>query len=104
MNEIRLLTASLGIGAELAYWRTEAGTEVDPIWHRGQRCIGFEIKHKDVWDKRNNAGLETLVAEGKIERAIGIYTGTRRLRQGNVTVLPYIQALDGIRTGEIGFG
>lgn len=103
MNEIRLLTASLRIGAEMAYWRTEAGTEVDLIWHRGRRCIGFEIKHKDLWDKRNNAGLETLLAEGKIERAFGIYTGTRRLRQGNVTVLPYTHALQAIHSGEIGF-
>lgn len=103
LNEIRALSSYLSLGTQMAYWRTEAGTEVDLIWSRGQRRIGFEIKHTDVWHQRDNAGLETLLAEKKIERAYGIYTGTRRLKQGSVTVLPYSQLLKGIESGEVGF-
>ncbi len=56
-----------------------------------------------MWHQRDNAGLETLLAEGKIERAYGIYTGTRRLKQGDVMILPYTQVLKGIQSGEVGF-
>jgi predicted AAA+ superfamily ATPase len=103
LNEIRMLTAYRGIGAELSYWRTEAGTEVDLIWHRGTARIGFEIKHKETWTPRDSAGLETLLDERKVARAFGIYKGSHRLKQGRVTIFPVFDALAAIGSGEIGF-
>ncbi len=88
---------------DLSYWRTEAGTEVDLIWHRGKRRLGFEIKYKDSWTSSDSAGLETLIESKMIERAFGIYRGPRRLVRGSVTVLPFMEALEGMRSGEIGF-
>lgn len=103
LNEIRLLTSYLGIGAEMSYWRTEAGNEVDLIWSRGRKRIGFEIKHSDNWKPGFNSGLETLLDEKKIEKGFGIYMGPRALKQGNILILPYREALQKIRDGEIGF-
>ncbi len=103
VNEFRLLTSYLGIGAEMSYWRTEYGTEVDLIWHRGQQRIGFEIKHTDRWKSDFNVGLETLLEEKKITKAFGLYTGVRPLKQGRVLILPFEQALRKIVSGEIGF-
>jgi predicted AAA+ superfamily ATPase len=97
LNEIRMLTSYMGIGAELAYWRTEAGTEVDLVWHRGDRRIGFEIKHRDNWSPRDSAGLMSLMEAGMISRAVGIYTGTRRLKQGAIVIFPFAEALEAIR-------
>ncbi len=104
LNEIRMITAYRGIGAEMSYWRTEAGTEVDLIWHRGARRIGFGIKHKDTWTTKDSAGLETLLEEKKISQAFGIYRGHRRMKQGGVSILPFAEALRAIENGEIGFG
>jgi uncharacterized protein len=103
VNEIRLLNSYLAVGAEMSYWRTESGNEVDLIWSRGKRRIGFEIKHTKTWKREFNSGLATLLAEEKIEQAFGIYTGERELKQGHISVLPFREALRKISSGEIGF-
>jgi predicted AAA+ superfamily ATPase len=103
LNEIRGLNSYLSIGAEMSYWRTESGNEVDLIWSRGKKRLGFEIKCTDTWKREFSSGLEVLLAEKKIERGFGIYTGKRELKQGNIRVLPYKDALQKILAGEIGF-
>jgi predicted AAA+ superfamily ATPase len=103
LGEIRLIGAARGIGAELAYWRTESGTEVDLVWHRGSRRIGFEIKYMDSWASRDSAGLRTLLAEKKVSNAYGIFRGPHRLVVEGITVLPWADALAAIASGEIGF-
>lgn len=103
LNEIRLLTSSLGIGAEMSYWHTESGTEVDLIWHRGHRRFGFDIKHTNRWKPEYNKGLNILLSEKKIEKAYGIFTGPHALKQGSIMILPFQEALEKMRRGEIGF-
>lgn len=93
LNEFRALNAYGSHGAEMFYWRTESGNEVDLIWKRGAHATGIEIKSSTTWKDDFNKGLRTLLGTGDIDRAFGVYTGDRELRFGNIRVLPYQAAL-----------
>jgi uncharacterized protein len=102
LNEFRALNSWQSHGAQFYYWRTPSGTEVDLIWKRGKRAVGFEIKSTSRWRSEFNKGLLVLMESGEIEQAFGVYRGDRRLKVGNVTVLPYKQALQMAHVGEFG--
>ncbi len=93
LNEFRALNAYASQGAEMFYWRTESGNEVDLIYQRGTRATGVEIKSSTTWKEDFNRGLRTLLDAGDIDRAFGVYTGEREMRFGNIRVLPYQTAL-----------
>ncbi len=93
LNELRALNAWRSHGAQLYFWRTPSGTEVDLIWQRGHKAAGIEIKSSGVWREQYNKGLNTLLDAGEIQQAFGIYTGERAQRFGRVRVLPYKKAV-----------
>lgn len=91
-NEVRALNSILGIGAELFYWRTESGNEVDLIVKRGKKVIGIEIKARTSWKNQDHYGLKTLLQEKKINTGIGIYMGNDSLQvDKNIRVIPLNQ-------------
>lgn len=93
VNEFRALNAWQGHGAQFFYWRTPSGNEVDLILKQGKRAVGFEIKSGTRWKAEFNKGLTVLLEAGDIGRAYGVYCGERRLKVGDVTVLPYREAI-----------
>jgi predicted AAA+ superfamily ATPase len=93
LNELRALDSYLGRAGEFSYWRTESGNEVDCIWSQGKRRMGFEFKVSSEWKSDYNKGLLTLLEEGKIQSAYGVYTGSRSLKIGKIWVLPYREFL-----------
>ena len=99
LNEFRALNAWGSHGAQFFYWRTEAGNEVDLVWKRGERAVGFEIKSSTVWKEGFNKGLNVLLRSGDIRHAFGVYRGTRILKVGQVTVLPYRTAIEMAQEG-----
>ena len=94
LNELRALNSWRSHGAQFFYWRTESGNEVDLIWKRGRQAVGFEIKYSTIWKEKFNKGLNVLLRSGDIRRAFGVYRGTRVLKVGEVTVLPYERAIE----------
>ena len=94
LNEFRALNSWRSHGAQFFYWRTESGNEVDLIWKRGRQAAGFEIKSSTRWRENFNKGLNVLLQSGDIQRAFGVYRGTRLLKVGEVTVLPYKTAVE----------
>lgn len=91
-NEVRALNSILGIGAELYYWRTESGNEVDLIIKRGKKVIGIEIKARTTWKESDHYGLKTLLQEKKISTGFGIYMGSASLQvTKNIKVIPLNQ-------------
>ena len=94
LNEFRSINSWKSHGAQFFYWRTEAGNEVDLIWKKGRKSIGFEIKSSSLWKERFNKGLNVLLNSGDIHQAFGIYQGERILKIGKITVLPYAKAID----------
>ena len=100
LNEFRALNAWRAHGGQFYYWRTESGAEVDLVWKRGNKAVGFEIKSSPVWQEKFNRGLNTLLQAGDIQQAFGIYQGERTQKAGGVTVLPYQTALRMAAEGE----
>ncbi len=100
LNEFRALNAWQGHGARFFYWRTPSGNEVDLIWQRGKQATGFEIKSSVRWKPEFNKGLQVLMESGDISSAFGIYRGDRRMKTGEVTVLPYKEAIQMAYKGE----
>ena len=99
LNEFRALNSWRAHGAQFFYWRTEAGTEVDLIWKRGERATGFEIKSSTAWQEKFNKGLNVLLRAGDIEQGFGVYRGDTVQKFGRVTVLPYRMAMEMAREG-----
>lgn len=99
LNEFRALNAWQGHGARLYYWRTPSGNEVDLIWQQGSQAAGFEIKSSTRWKPEFNRGLEVLLESGDISAGFGVYRGQRRLKVGDITVLPYHEALQRVFDG-----
>ncbi len=94
LNEFRAINFWKSHGAGFSYWRTESGNEVDLIWKKGHKSIGFEIKSSNLWKEKFNKGLNVLLNSGDIHRAFGVYRGDRALKMGKITVLPYAKAIE----------
>jgi predicted AAA+ superfamily ATPase len=101
LHELRAWIAIGGCGGDLRYWRTPSGSEVDFIWTRSKRSVGIEVKASTRWRREDGAALAQLHAEGVVGRAIGVYRGSRSLRDGDVEVLPVGEFLRALWEGEI---
>jgi predicted AAA+ superfamily ATPase len=101
LHELRAHLNRSGCGGELAYWRTRSGAEVDFIWTRGSRSVGIEAKSGPRWRPEDGAALETLLGEGRLRQAFGVYLGDRPLRIGDLLVLPLVEFLAALRAGDI---
>lgn len=88
LNELRAINSYLRLNGEIFYWRTADGNEVDFIFKKGKEIIGFEIKSSKEWKKDFSFGLETLLKEKVITRSYGIYLGDKKLKVGEVNILP----------------
>lgn len=86
LNELKAANSYHRHNGEIYFWRTADGNEVDFIFKKGKKIIGFEIKSSKEWKKSYTYGLETLLTEKIIHKAYGIYLGERELLVGNVEV------------------
>lgn len=102
LNEFRALNAWRSHGGQFFYWRTESGNEVDLVWKRGKQAVGFEIKSSVAWKAGFHKGLNALMQSGDIQHAYGVYRGSRILKAGDVTVLPYAKAVEMVWEGSFG--
>lgn len=86
---------------EINFWGTPSENEVDFIVSKGKTRIGIEVKAAKKWDKSFNAGLETLLATGKIKHAYGIYLGAERLKNSNINVFPLQKFISFMHEGKL---
>lgn len=89
LHELRAHLAYAGVGGRIHFWRTPSGREVDFIWSRGRRHVGFEVKSAAGWRGQWGSPLRELVGKGAVRRAFGIYLGADELADGPVRVLPF---------------
>lgn len=97
LNEVRFINQTESLGAELFYWKSEHGTEVDLIMVCGKQRIGFEIKSTNFWRKDYSKGLLSLLEAKAIDKAYGVYTGPRKLVMDGIEIWPFMQALSSIK-------
>jgi predicted AAA+ superfamily ATPase len=101
LHELRAAIALLNAGGQLHYWRTPSGTEVDFIWTRGGRAVGIEVKAASTWRPEYSSALKSLVEQGVLKRAHGVYTGTAERKDGPVRVWPVLSFLRELTEGTI---
>lgn len=91
IHEFRAYLNACNVGGELCYWRTPAGVEVDLIWSRGDRHVGFEIKSSKTWRVEYGKALNELLDRGVLSKGYGLYMVDKPLKQGGITVLPIVE-------------
>jgi uncharacterized protein len=101
LHELRAAIAMLNAGGQLHYWRTPTGTEVDFIWTRAGRSVGIEVKAASTWRPEYSSALKSLVEQGVLTRAHGVYTGTAERKDGPVRVWPVLSFLRELTRGTI---
>jgi predicted AAA+ superfamily ATPase len=89
------------LGGQLSYWRTTSGTEVDFVWTRGRRAVGIEVKASARWRPEYGAALASLLEEGVLTAAHGIYTGAVELMDGPIRVWPLHRFFGELASGGI---
>ncbi len=73
--------------ADLYFWNTHAGAELDLFWQAGGRNWGVEFKYEDA--PRLTRSMKTALEDLKLDRLWVVYPGKKAYRLGeNVHVLP----------------
>ncbi len=105
LNELRAYMSYSNTGGKLSYWSTSGKLreekEIDFIWSRGKRNIGFEVKSSDSWRRNFGKYLKEFSEKNMLESAYGIYLGDEVLKDGPVTVLPVREFMKRLSVGAI---
>jgi predicted AAA+ superfamily ATPase len=101
LHELRAAIAYQNLGGNLSYWRTPSGTEVDFVWERGDKRIGIEVKASKRWRSEYGTALADLKKEGRITAAFGVYAGSERQRERELTVLPFAEFTRELTAGKV---
>ncbi|MFN8824008.1 MAG: ATP-binding protein [Planctomycetota bacterium] len=101
LHELRAAIAYQNLGGNLSYWRTPSGTEVDFVWERGDKRIGIEVKASKRWRSEYGSALADLKKEGRITAAFGVYAGSERQRERELTVLPFAEFTRDLTAGKV---
>jgi predicted AAA+ superfamily ATPase len=101
LHELRAAMSTQDIGGQLHYWRTPSGTEIDFVWTRAAQTLGVEVKAATTWRSEYGTSLKSLVAQGSLQAAYGVYTGDAELKDGAMRVLPIRRFLKELTSGNI---
>ncbi len=101
LNEIQSYSSYHQKFAEIYYWGTPSQNEVDFVISKGSVNIGLEIKSSKKWKKEFNSGLSVLLESKKIKKAIGVYSGSERLKFGEIDIYPLKDFLSELHLGNI---
>jgi predicted AAA+ superfamily ATPase len=101
LNEIKAYNSYSMKGGTISYWSTPNENEVDFIFRDGSKFTGIEVKSSENWLDKWNLGLQTLLDSKKIQKAYGIYCGTRPLKKDAIHILPVIEFCKRLWRGEL---
>ena len=105
LNELRAYISYANIGGRLSYWSTSGKLheerEIDFIWSRSTRNIGFEVKSAKRWRSNFGKYLKEFSSKKMLQETYGIYLGDEILKDGVVTVLPVKEFMKRLFAGDI---
>ncbi len=101
LHELRAAMAIQDTGGQLHYWRTPSGSEVDFVWTRASHAVGLEVKAATTWRNEYGASLKSLLAQGTLQGAYGIYLGDAELRDESLWVFPLKRFLKELTSGNV---
>ncbi len=96
-QHLRAWIAYRGNDAELFFWRTRSGVEVDFIVYGKAGFWAIEVKNTARVHAADLRGLEAFVSDYPQAEALLLYRGTRRERRGGIWILPVEEFLRDLR-------
>lgn len=92
-QEITTVNSNLGLGYTIYYWRTSNNIEVDFVLYGEKGILAFEVKRTGKVMAPMLGGLKAFLRDYPMARAYLIYGGERRMRDGNIDILPIDDAM-----------
>lgn len=109
-HELRVFNEASGKHHAISYYRTPSGVEIDFVIETRKRqadrvphVVAIEGKLAPKWDRSWERPMRDLAAQPglKVDRCIGIYTGSRGYEFENVRVLPLREFLTALHSGDV---
>ena len=92
-QELMAINSALGLGYTIYYWRTSNNMEVDFILYGEKGILAFEVKRTGKVIGPMLSGLRSFLRDYPMANAYFIYGGERRMREGDIEILPISDAL-----------
>ena len=80
------------------YYRTATGVEVDFVLYGVHGIIAVEVKSSDTYKPEMISGLKRFALDYPEAKLFLLYSGEKKLYDGNITVLPLTYALSNLHT------
>lgn len=87
-QEIKAINDYLELGYKIYYYRTAEKVEVDFILYGNKGIKAFEIKRTKKVSSSMLKGLKTFMRDYPMAKGYFIYGGERRMRDGNIEIVP----------------
>ncbi|MDD5433797.1 MAG: ATP-binding protein [Nitrospira sp.] len=92
-QELMAVNNALSLGYTIYYWRTSNNMEVDFILYGEKGILAFEVKRTGKVIGPMLSGLKSFLRDYPMANAFFIYGGERRMREGDIEILPINDAL-----------
>jgi predicted AAA+ superfamily ATPase len=87
-QELLAVNDYLKKGFEIYYWQTTDKVEVDFVLYGEAGMRAFEIKRTAKVSSQMLRGLRSFLADYPMAKAVFVYGGSRRLREGKIEIVP----------------
>ena len=93
LQSLRAINDYFGYEYQIHFWRTSSNIEVDFIAYGPKGILAFEIKRSATITKKSLRGLRAFGEDYPEARLYMLYSGTHKQYHGNITAIPFEQAL-----------
>lgn len=93
LQNLQAINDYYNFGYKIYFYRTVLGVEVDFVLYGGKGIVAFEIKRSDKISRSDFSGLRAFLSDYPIARGYLVYGGKRKMRDGNIEIIPMEDAL-----------
>lgn len=93
LQELKAINDLMELGYTIYYWSTSNKTEVDFVLYGKKGIHAFEVKRTARISSSMFSGLKSFHSEYPMAKTYFIYGGNRRMREGNIEIIPVVEAL-----------